>query len=255
MKFRLIDTGFNTPSMNMAIDEALLTSPLPVLRFYQWQPAGLSLGYFQDINQINTEFCKQNNIEIVRRPTGGNAVLHDKELTYSFIIDENQMPSSITESYQKISKGILKALQLLSLTPEMNEEVKDEAKSAVCFNDPSWYEILVNKKKLVGSAQKRINNKLLQHGAILLDINIEKYANCFTNCSEELIKKLKQRITAINNELKQEITYQELAKVMKKGFEESLEIDFIKDQLTKEEIQLAQTLNKEKYSRNEWNLR
>ena len=239
----------------MAIDEALLGSKLPVLRFYKWKPAGLSIGYFQNIKQINTEFCQKNNIEIVRRLTGGNAVLHDKELTYSFIIDEKEMPSSITDSYKKISKGILKTLQILGLNAAMNKEVKKEESSAVCFNDPSWYEIIVNNKKLVGSAQKRVKGKLLQHGAILLDISTEKYANCFNNCSEELIEKVKQRMTSINKELNEKIHYNKLAQAMKKGFEKELNIEFIDSELTREEKQLAQKLNKEKYSTDKWNLK
>jgi lipoate-protein ligase A len=254
MEFRLIDTKENTPSMNMAIDEALLTSELPVLRFYRWKPAGLSIGYFQNIQKINKTFCEKNNIQIVRRLTGGNAVLHDKELTYSLIIDESLMPESITESYKKISKGILKALHLLKLDPEMNEQVEKEEKSSICFNDPSWYEILVNNKKIVGSAQKRVNKKLLQHGAILLDIDVEKYVNCFNNASKELIEKTKQRMTSINDELNDKATYSDVKQAMKKGFEQELNIKFKDSKLTQEEKTLAKKLDKEKYSQDKWNL-
>src|SRR3989338_9695631 len=98
MDFRFLETGFKTPAMNMAIDEALLSSKLPVLRFYGWKPAGLSLGYFQNSSVINVSQCKKLGIDIVRRATGGNAVLHDKELTYSFIIDESMMPKAVINS-------------------------------------------------------------------------------------------------------------------------------------------------------------
>ena len=199
--WRFIDAGFNTGSMNMSIDEALLASKQPVLRFYRWKPACLSLGYFQNINQINKKQCKKLGIDIVRRPTGGNAVLHDKELTYSVIIDESLMPSSIIESYREISKGLIQGLKNLGLNPSMNKNVKKEQKSAICFNDPSWYEILVNKKKIIGSAQKCIKGKILQHGAVLIDADIEKYCSLFNNCNEEMISKVKQRMTSINDEL------------------------------------------------------
>ena len=90
MKFRLIDSGYNDPFLNMAIDEALLTSKLPVLRFYRWKPATVSIGYFQSMkNEINLEKCKKLNIGFVRRLTGGKAVFHDQELTYSFIINKS----------------------------------------------------------------------------------------------------------------------------------------------------------------------
>jgi len=291
MRFRLIETGYNTPSMNMSIDEALLSSKLPVLRFYGWKPAGLSLGRFQTVNQINIEQCKRLGIEIVRRPTGGNAVLHDKELTYSFIIDEKLMPSSVIESYKYISKGLVQGLRDIGLDAAMNEDVEKGGKSAVCFNDPSWYEIVVNGKKIIGSAQKRIDGKILQHGAVLVDIDVERYCSLFNNCNKELIDKLKERMTSINCELKKksshgadepgdapsgvahrtceacpsaamdgwifskEVIYKKLKQAMKKGFEKALDIDIVEDELTEDELILAKKLEKEKYSRDEWNFR
>ena len=281
MQFRLINTGFNTPAMNMAIDEALLTSKMPVLRFYRWKPAGLSLGYFQDIKDINVDFCKKNNIDIVRRITGGKTVLHDKELTYSFIINESLMPKSIIGSYKVISKGILQALKELGIDASMKEEINKNLSiekntnitnykknnSAVCFNEPSYYEIIANNKKIVGSAQTRKQGKLLQHGAVLIDINVEKYVNCFNleNIKDE-IKKSKNRITSINNELfnkKNPITknkikkmaYDDVAKAMEHGFKENFNVKMITGGLTEEELKLAKELEKNKYSKDSWNLK
>jgi len=274
MNFRLINTGFNTPAMNMAIDEALLTSKLPVLRFYGWKPAGLSLGYFQDIKDINVNFCKKNKIDIVRRITGGKTVLHDKELTYSFIINESLMPKSIIESYKVISKGILLALKELGIDASMKEEINKDLSiekntnitnhknnklknnSAVCFNEPSYYEIISNNKKIVGSAQTRKNGKLLQHGAVLIDIDIEKYVNCFNlENMEDEIKKSKNRVTSINNELNKKITYKDVAKAMENGFKKNFKVKLIKDKLYIKEIVLADKLYKEKYRTKGWNFR
>jgi len=179
MKIRFIDTKSNNAYMNMAIDEALLTSKHPVLRFYTWKPAALSIGYFQKTKLLDKKNIKKHKVDLVRRLTGGNAVLHDKELTYSFIIDEKLMPKSIISSYKKISSGLLQGLMNINLKPTLNTKVKKQEKSPVCFNDPSWYEILVNKKKIIGSAQKRINKKILQHGSILLNINTKKYLSLF----------------------------------------------------------------------------
>ncbi len=254
MQYRFIDTSFNTGSMNMAIDEALLTSKKPVLRFYRWKPACLSLGYFQNTNTINKKQCKKLNIDIVRRLTGGNAVLHDKELTYSVIIDEKQMPKSVIESYKIISKGLLHGLKNLGLKAIMNEDVEKGNKSAVCFNDPSWYEITVNNKKIIGSAQKRINGKILQHGAVLIDADVKEYCSLFNNYSEELVKKVKQRMTSINNELKSRVNYQKVRQAMKKGFEKALNIQLEDSKLTKEELELAKKLESNKYSTKKWNL-
>lgn len=251
--WRLIDTKYNTPSMNMAIDEALLGSKKPVLRFYGWKPAGLSIGYFQSTQVINVEECRKREVDIVRRLTGGNAVLHDKELTYSVIIDEKEMPSSVVESYKAISKGLLQGLRNLGLKAAMNEDVKKEEKSAVCFNDPSWYEIVVNGKKIVGSAQKRIDGKILQHGAVLIEADVEKYCSLFNNCSEELINKVKQRMTSINDELGMKKSYGEVKGAMIKGFEKELKIEFEESGLTSEEKNKAEKLEKTKYSAKEWN--
>jgi len=253
MKFRLIDTGFNAPAMNMAIDEALLDSKVPVLRFYSWKPAGLSIGYFQPVNVFNLDNLKKHKVELVRRLTGGNAVLHDKELTYSFIIDESGMSKSIVESYKEISKGLLQGLRNLGLKVVMNEDVSKGEKSAVCFNDPSWYEIIVNGKKIVGSAQKRVDGKLLQHGAVLIDIDIEKYCSLFNNCSNELISKVRERMTSINDELNGKKGYDDVKEAMKKGFESAMGLEFEISELSKEELELAKKLERNKYSTDKWN--
>ena len=243
MNFRLIDTGYNTPAMNMAIDEALLISELPVLRFYGWKPAGLSIGYSQPIKDV------KQDVPIVRRLTGGNAVLHDKELTYSFIIDEDKMPHDVVESYKEISRGLLQGLENLGLNAYMNKEVEKEKKSAVCFHDPSWYEILVDGKKIIGSAQRRIDGKLLQHGAVLIDADIEKYCSLF---NEDMLEKVKARMTSIRQE-GVEADYDKVKQAMIKGFE-AIGLEFIEDELTEGEIKLAKELE-DKYSSDEWNLR
>ncbi len=254
MKFRLIDTQYNNAFINMAIDEALLTSKLPVLRFYGWKPAGLSIGYFQSIKDFNLKNLKKHKIDLVRRLTGGNAVLHDKELTYSFVIDENQMPKSIIESYKIISKGLLHGLKNLGLNAVMNENVEKKEKSTICFNHPSWYELLVNKKKIIGSAQKRVNGKLLQHGAVLIDVDIEKYCSLFNNYDKELVSKVKGRMTSINEELNNKRGYNDVKQAMKKGFEKEGS-EFKESALTEKEFYLAKKLERNKYSTDKWNLR
>src|SRR3989338_10279291 len=125
MHFRFINSGFNNAFLNMAVDEALmLLSNKPVVRFYGWKPSAISLGYSQNIEKINIEKCEKLNINIVRRITGGKAVFHDKELTYSFICSEkdNLLPKSIRDSYFVISKGILMALKKLGINANIKKE-------------------------------------------------------------------------------------------------------------------------------------
>jgi lipoate-protein ligase A len=258
---RLIDNSFDSAAMNMAIDEALLKSKLPVLRFYQWKPGALSLGYFQNIDDINLKECKKRKVDVVRRLTGGKTVLHDKELTYSFIIDEKLMPKSIIESYKIISKGILYALKSLGINASMKKSVKKFKKSsAVCFNEPSYYEIVVNGKKIVGSAQTRKNGKLLQHGSILLDVDYNKLISLFNVKNKEKTLELsKNRITSIINEKKslknKKIIAKKLKKYLKEGFEKNLGAELVNSKLTKQELKLAKELAKNKYSKKEWNFR
>ncbi len=253
MHWRLIETGPKNGAMNMAIDEALIISEEPVLRLYRWKPPCLSIGYFQAISQINTKECKRNGIDIVRRPTGGNAVLHDNELTYCVVINEKYMPDSIIESYKTISKGLLEALKMIGLKAKMNRDIKKQEKSAICFNDPSWYEIIVNNKKIIGSAQKRMNGKILQHGAILIDIDIKKYCCLFSGFNKKLIERVKNRMTSINNELNKKISYRDIKNATIKGFKKALDIKFKRSRLTKKEKLLAEKLYKKKYSKRNWN--
>ncbi len=254
MQFRLINSGKLSPAMNMAIDEALLDGPQPVLRFYQWQPAGISIGFFQKMKEeINIAECKKQGIGYVRRLTGGKAVLHDMELTYSIILDEKTMPKSIIESYKIISQGILIALEKLGFKAQMKESLEKKPSSSICFNESSYYEIIVGNKKIVGSAQTRKKGKLLQHGSVLIDIDINKLCSLFNSDSEQTRKETGKRITSLKKELRREITFEEVAEAMTFGFQTNFECEFRIDNLTKQEFLLAEKLAEKKYSTDEWN--
>lgn len=252
MKIRLIPPDAHPPSMNMAIDEALLESRLPVLRLYRWVPPGLSIGYAQSIDQINRAFCEKQGIAVVRRITGGGAILHDKELTYCLVLDREIMPEAVLDSYRRISSGIAASLRILGLDALMSDRAMGDERSAACFHDPSWYELIVNNRKIVGSAQKRVRGKLMQHGSVLIDIDIDRYARCFRD-SEEIAGGLRGRVTALNRELGRVIDYRDLYKAMKSGLAEMLDMEFIEDKLTEDELQRAERLDREKYSRDAWN--
>ncbi|BBP90669.1 hypothetical protein BsIDN1_42870 [Bacillus safensis] len=169
-KWCFIDSGNQDPAFNMAMDEALLywhSEKLipPVIRFYGWNPATLSVGYFQNVEkEINLEAVKRYGLGFVRRPTGGRGVLHDQELTYSVIVSEEhpEMPATVTEAYRVISEGILEGFKELGLdayfaiprTDKEKESLKNP-RSSVCFDAPSWYELVVEGRKVAGSAQTR----------------------------------------------------------------------------------------------------
>lgn len=234
-----IDTGFNNAYTNMAIDEVLLSSRVPVLRFYQWEPAAVSIGRYQDMDEIDLEYCAENSIDVVRRITGGKAVLHEKELTYSFIIDKEMMPRSIIESYKIISSAIIQGLQVLGINPEMNSSKVKNRDNPVCFREPSFNELTINKKKFVGSAQVRKKGKLLQHGSILTGINTEKYSNCFKKKPE--VHDLRKRITFID------VPENELKSVIKQGFSRYFNTSLNERSLYDREVSETEELARMKY--------
>ncbi|EOR21686.1 lipoate--protein ligase family protein [Cytobacillus oceanisediminis] len=272
--WRFIDSGNHSPSFNMALDEALLewhskgVFP-PVIRFYGWNPATLSIGYFQKVEkEIDLEAVKELGLGFVRRPTGGRGVLHEHELTYSVIVSEEHphMPKTVTEAYRVISEGILKGFHFLDLDAYFSvpktEEQKNNLKSprsAVCFDAPSWYELVVEGRKVAGSAQTRQQGVILQHGSILLDLDEDKLFRLFKypndRVKERMQKAFKSKAVAINDLTSRNITIDMAKEAFKKGFEEGLHIQLENYQLTNEELEYVEKIAKEKYDSNEWNFR
>jgi lipoyl(octanoyl) transferase len=270
MQCRFIDTGFDDAYTNMAIDEALLHEcNIPVLRVYGWKPAAVSVGYNQDVEkEINTSYCKKNNISIVRRLTGGKAVFHDKEITYSFITPENNnlIPFEINESYKIIAEALVIALKEIGINAEI-KKAPEKIATPICFNSANWYELLAGGKKISGSAQRRMDGKVLQHGPILIDFDYNKNASIFnSNNPIDNITNLKKRITSIKKELQNTnkkiknnknkiVAYKEIADAIKFGFMKKFSFEIINDHLSKEEKDQAERLIKQKYSNDGWNLR
>ncbi|MHC4139082.1 MAG: lipoate--protein ligase family protein [Planctomycetota bacterium] len=234
-----IDTGFNNAYINMAIDEVLLSSRVPVLRFYQWEPCAVSIGRYQDMNEIDLEYCTENRIDVVRRITGGKAVLHEKELTYTFIIDKKMMPRSIIKSYKIISSAIIQGLRILGLNPGMNRSKIKNRDNPVCFREPSFNELTINRKKFVGSAQVRKKGKLLQHGSILTGIDTEKHSSCFKEKPEA--DDLRKRVTYID------IPEKELKSAIKQGFSRYFNTSLNERSLCNRELSEVRELARMKY--------
>ncbi|WP_096201221.1 lipoate--protein ligase family protein [Bacillus sp. FJAT-45350] len=272
--WRYIDSGDCSPSYNMALDEALLDwhsqgKIPPTIRFYGWNPATLSIGYFQKVEkEINMEAVRSYGLGFVRRPTGGRGVLHDKELTYSVIVSEEHpnMPSSVTEAYRIISQGILEGFLDVGLdayfaVPKSKEE-KDALKnprSAVCFDAPSWYELVVEGRKVAGSAQTRQKGVILQHGSIILDLDEDKLFDLFNYSSEKLRERMqrnfKNKAVAINALREIPLSLEEAKLAFKKGFEKGLNIELEPYTLTVEEEEHVRLIEKERYANEEWNYR
>ena len=268
--WNFINTGSKNPYYNMAMDEALLNFVSrgeidPVIRFYTWNPSTLSIGYFQRLQkEIDIDKVKEKGYGLVRRQTGGRGVLHDKELTYSVIVPESHpnMPSTVTEAYKIISQGLLEGFKNLGFEtyfaiPRSKEE-RDKLKqprSSVCFDAPSWYELVVEGRKIAGSAQTRQKGVILQHGSILQDIDIDDLFDMFIFKNERLKAKMKenfvQKAVAINDISNQHITLNEMENAFESGFKKGLNIDFKPLELTEKQKEEVQELE-EKYRSEAW---
>ncbi|GAB0316523.1 biotin/lipoate A/B protein ligase family protein [Staphylococcus pseudintermedius] len=249
--WHFMNTGSHHPYYNMALDEALLNFVSrgeidPVVRFYTWNPPTLSIGYFQRLSkEIDIEKVKEKGYGLVRRQTGGRGVLHDKELTYSVIVPEAHpdMPQTVTEAYRVISGGLLEGFKSLGFdahfavprSKEEREKLK-QPRSSVCFDAPSWYELVVEGKKIAGSAQTRQKGVILQHGSILQDVDIDDLFDMFIFKNERLKAKMKEafveKAVAINDLSKETITLAQMEVAFKEGFKKALDIEFKPLELT-----------------------
>jgi lipoate-protein ligase A len=159
------------------------------------------VGYFQNIERdINREYLKQEGIDLVRRPTGGRAVLHDHELTYSITLPENFLPPGVIPSYMKIAQVFVKALKDLGLEPEIKGPESRSEKTGICFASRSAYEIAVKGRKILGSAQVRRGGMVLQHGSLLLSVDYEQQARCMKGMSSVTAAELEEKMTGLFQE-------------------------------------------------------
>ncbi|TME84969.1 MAG: lipoate--protein ligase family protein [Chloroflexi bacterium] len=185
--WRLLVDAPVSGAWNMAVDEVLLdgvaagTTP-PTVRFYEWKPPCLSLGYFQPFDVVDVDGCRALGVEVVRRPTGGRAILHDRELTYSVALPASVLgqDGGVLPSYYRLSLALQDGLRRLGVPTTLAPESagSSAAHGPVCFDRPSAHEILLHGRKLVGSAQMRRGGGLLQHGSILIEPRLDKLLAC-----------------------------------------------------------------------------
>jgi len=231
----------------MAIDEALLLfnaegkSPNTV-RFWRWQPSAVSLGFFQSVErEVDLQAAKHHGVDVVRRITGGGAVFHDYEgeLTYSVVCKQDDIPQDIVESYRMICEGLVRGLGFLGLRAEFRP-----------VND-----IQVNGKKISGSAQTRRWGSVLQHGTILVSPNLRLMFELLKvspeKISDKFIASVFERVTTVERELGKRPSFEDVRKAMIKGFENSLSIELVEEEILKSELELAAKL-KPKYASVEW---
>jgi lipoate-protein ligase A len=234
MHWRLVEDAPQSGADNMAIDERLLRDAangeaVPTLRFYTWDPPAVSLGRFQDEGTaVDARACRVLGIDVVRRITGGRAVLHHRELTYSIVsrTDHSIFPNDLLGTYKVIAEGLLAGLGNLGIKAEMVsrsckhvERIRKKTGEPACFASPSWYEILVGGKKIIGSAQRRVPGAFLQHGSILIDRDPSLEASVIPGGSGE-------NVTSIREVLGRSVADAEVHAAFVQGFSDALRIGF-----------------------------
>ncbi|RLC79824.1 MAG: hypothetical protein DRI61_07105 [Chloroflexi bacterium] len=265
-KWRLLETGYADGVTNMAIDEAILLAVAkgkapPTLRFYGWRPPCLSIGYGQSMREeIDIERCKAAQIDLVRRPTGGKAILHSDEVTYSVVLPSSHplARGSVLESYRRLSWGLVQGLRALGVKASQAGPLEEKQwLSAACFEVPSDYEVECNGKKLIGSAQLRRKDALLQHGSIPLrgDVTaIVDFLRLPPAQKERLRARLRQRAITLEEILGRAVSFEEVVSAMVQGFKEAFGLQITPGELTPFEKEEAERL-RQKYSSDAWNLR
>lgn len=239
MKWHFINTGFNSGKFNMAFDMALTRickHDEAFLRVYRWEPYCISLGANQNVDSINEEKAFSDNIDIVKRPTGGRAILHAEELTYSVIIPLDAQ-SSAKNIYQEInfalSEGLaiyddkLKFVELHNEQPNFRDFYKED-KSVLCFAAPAKSELKYDGRKLVGSAQRKLGNVILQHGSILCGEFHKRIVDYLVTSPENYstIFDLLNSTADIESITNKEIDYDALSESIVEGFESYYKMKF-----------------------------
>lgn len=267
--WRLVVTPPASGPWNMAVDEGILESYLPgtsvpTIRFFFWEPPCLSLGVSQPSGNLVIHEIESRKWDLVRRPTGGRAILHTDELTYSVIapITEPRVHGSILESYQSISSVLVDALQGLGVNASADMTYPDSRSASqkpVCFETPSNYEITVDGKKILGSAQMRKGSMLLQHGSLPLRGDLTRINSCFlwdTPAKRSLAdEKLLARAVTLAQVLGYEISTEQVEKQLVASFEKKWNLSLQPEPLTENELKHIDRLEKEKYSSRDWNFR
>jgi lipoate-protein ligase A len=267
--YRLIVDPPADGAWNMAVDEAILEAvssgdALPTLRLYAWQPACLSLGYSQSIQDVDMERLKSRGWGLVRRLTGGRAILHADELTYALTapVDDPLVAGSLLESYNRIAHGLLRALKDLDLMVEINAHtpgLNSNAAGPVCFEMPSAYEITFQGKKLIGSAQARRKLGVLQHGSFPLYGDLGRITQVLVFSGEEkrqeALERLMDRATNAETVSGKKLDWDCAAEAFVEAFKSELKLQLIKDEISDRELNRAHDLMKIKYSNQGWTQR
>jgi len=251
--WRLIEEGDCGGFLNMAIDRAILRAcgeekAPPTLRLYGWKEPALTIGYAQNsCRDVDLHRCRAQGIPVVPRPTGGRALLHDKELTYSLVapIPHPQFPSNLRDAFHAVSKALLFSLSRLGIRGAQMakpERASSNGRSPSCFSSLNHHEITVNNKKLIGSAQRRTSRSFLQQGAMWFDCDRELMNSLFhfdrPSARATHLQILQQNTISLNQLCGKEVGFSEAAQAFQIGFQNTFPEKWERGKLSPYELEL-----------------
>jgi lipoate-protein ligase A len=255
--WRLLKLETGNAYRNMAVDESILIARMEgvvpnTVRFYRWRPSAVSIGKFQDPEkEVQLINCKNQGVDVVRRITGGGTVYHDLtgEVTYSVVVNKQDLGTSdIGTIYAKLYSGLAGALRILGIVADFNA-----GDMKACPN------LTVKGKKISGSAQTHKAGLVLQHGTMLLDVSFEKMFAFlrvpWARTCMEVVNVAKNKITSVVSELEREVSAEEVAGALEKGFSQALDVELVEGGMTPYELDLSAKLEEEKYANYDWNFR
>ena len=271
VRWRLLESGHADAYTNMAVDEALQWAVAqhlapPTLRLYGWKPPAVSLGYFQEVEgQVDRAEIARRGWGLVRRPTGGRAILHHHEVTYGVVIAASSLEhgDSVMASYREISRGLELGLRRLGLSAALGETLSDPAHRdsarglpAVCFAQASRCDLVAEGRKVVGAAQVRRDGVILQHGSVPLTLSLEDQIAGRPGPRDrpESQERLAQAARGSGELLGRPLSFAELGRALVLGFAEAFNLDFETESLSSAEISKAADLRETKYATEAWNL-
>lgn len=261
-QYRFLNTGTLDATMNMAIDESvqmhyLQHSAPPTLRVFRWRQPSISLGRFQSVErEIDSDRCRQLGVVLVRRPTGGRAVYHRDEFTYSIVIGKrNGVPAGVVAAYAYLAQGLIAALRSLGVPAVLSNERVSKQPSAACFASSTQADLTSDGFKLVGSAQVWKDDALLQQGSLPLDDRAAEFFSMLRypdeRIREEALALYREKTTPLHT-FAPSVSWEQVAGAFHSGFSKALQVEFVPGTLSQSEWDLAQQLVEEKYSKLEW---
>jgi len=272
-QWRFLNTQFGNAFFNMAVDEAVVRSvergaAPPTFRVFGWTPPAVSFGYAQRVSrEVDLDQCRALGVDVVRRPSGGRAVLHWNELTYSVLCSGHDplLGGAVQEAYRKISACLVAGVRCLGANARLESRrqpvpsPRGKRLTSPCFSSTTQYEVTLGGRKLIGSAQRRLGNMLLQHGSLLIGPEHKQLVNLLPQNQDALQARFRRELdrhtVSLQEDLDRPVSFEAVAGALRAGFQETLDIPLTEAPLSPDEEADVERLVREKYGTDAWNFK